>query len=183
MKVSVLPAVVALAVLSAYAEAEPRKGFYLSGGFGIHSSEFSATYEGDTLSEDNGGIHTSFKIGGHIQPQFALYFVREASWWNDQEMDETLVSGLTGIGGTYYFEPQVGSGYIEFGLGIGDVTAVNDPDIEPLIGTAYTLGLGLEATEHLQFALVYSKSDTSIEDLPGVDFANSAIAGKVELKL
>ncbi|MEX0623675.1 MAG: hypothetical protein WD251_07195, partial [Saccharospirillum sp.] len=125
------------------------------------------------------GILTSFKIGGHINPNFALYYQREASFFSD-DSGTTAVAGLTGIGGTYYFE-QAGGLYLEGGLGLGDFTT-EDTELVG-IGGASMIGIGGEITDHLEGGAVFMATSTEETSLDGLEYDTLTIGVKLTLKL
>jgi len=168
---------------ASFARAESRSGFYLSGGVGVHSLTLTASFLGVDAEESKGGIQTSIKIGGHLTRQWALYYQREASWYRDELVnDDLFVAGMSGIGATYFFKPEVKSGYVEFGVGLGDwtnQTLSSGADV----GTAIVLGIGYEFTANLQAGAVITSSNTDFAALPGVEFNTTSIAVKLEAKL
>ncbi len=165
---------------SPFVNADDREGFFLAGGIGLNTNTFKASYAGNSASESGyRGILTSFKIGGHINPNFALYYQREASFFDDEE-GTGAVAGLSGIGGTYYFDKSGGL-YIEGGLGLGDFT-VDDANLEG-IGGASMVGLGAEINDHLEGGVVLMATSTEETELDGLEYDTLTIGLKLTLKL
>ncbi|TXR54030.1 outer membrane beta-barrel protein [Reinekea thalattae] len=161
---------------------DKRSGFYLSGGIGLHYMNYDLLInDGLYASETNYGAVSSVKIGGYLTPQFALYYVRDAAWWNDEDVDSTMLTGLAGIGGSYYFSPNTPSTFLEFGLGVGDIQNTTYSTGES--GGAVMIGLGREITPHIQ--LSGNILSTSIDDsyYSNVIYETSAIYVKLEFKL
>ena len=72
-----------------------RTGFLLGLHGGLHSSDLDV--DDDTFLDDGGssGLALAFRIGGGISDRFALYFLRDVQF----DEDDALY-GLTGGGGT-----------------------------------------------------------------------------------
>ena len=82
-----------------------RQGFILGLGAGFHSIDIDFLYNGSNVgSQSESGLATSFKIGGGLTDQFALYYVRNVSWYSAPYFDgysitdATYTVGLTGVG-------------------------------------------------------------------------------------
>lgn len=167
-----------------FADNSTRSGFYLSGGAGLHSTELTMTIDGwGQITETNNGFLTAIKLGGYLNPQFALYYLREAAWWSDPDVNNALVtSGITGIGGSYYFNAS-GGGYLEFGVGFGDLAVNDNGTLSTEVGGAVQFGGGVEVTDHIQIGGTILT--TSIPDSYYTDVTYSAftLAAKVEFKL
>lgn len=169
-----------VALGSSFVKADDRKGFFLAGGLGLATNTFEASYAGNSASESGyRGLLTSFKIGGHINPNFALYYQREASFFSD-EGNTGVVTGLMGIGGTYYFE-KTGGLYIEGGLGLGDFTS-EDEGLEG-IGGASMFGIGGEINDHLEGGVIMMATSTEETSLDGLEYDAFTIGLKLTFKL
>lgn len=183
MKYPVIPiSLITAGLLSTgIAQAETRSGFYLSGGLGITSVDLEAVEAGQTLAESRfSGFGTAFKIGGYINPNFALYYHREAAWFKDDDGDR-WIGGLSGIGGSYYFE-QEGGAYLEAALGFSDLSMV-EYDEAFNTGGAVLLGAGGEVNDHLQIGAFLMGSNTEDPYYPEVSIEQFTIGVKLELKL
>lgn len=147
---------------SAFALDGNRKGFII--GIGAGASYVDMDFESPYTSESKIGLATSLKIGGGITDQFALYYVRNASWFSYQikaeqvingqtyraEGDkETFITGISGIGATYYLKTEAPSGYILGGIGIGDVATPFADDSDSESGSAFMIGGGYEFSPHV----------------------------------
>lgn len=133
-----------------------RQGFILSLGAGFHSITNDYKYNDYSyLTESTSGLATSFKIGGGITDQFALYFVRNVSWFSSpvsdgiRTWDATAAVGISGIGATYYFEPTAPSGYMLAAIGGADFSFPFESNVSNSTGGAFMLGGGYEFDRHL----------------------------------
>lgn len=181
MRTAILAAAIA-SFGAIHAHAEDRSGFYFGGGLGAHLSNLKAEQNGLSGSETNLGWSTSFKMGGYVTPTLALYFVREAVWWSDEDLDgDVLVTGLSGIGSTYYFNTG-DSFYLEAGVGVGDFENIATGEAESGIGAMF--GAGYEFSDHFQVGLVALNSVVEGSDVDG-DYtaSNLAFVVKLEAKL
>ena len=133
-----------------------RQGFILGLGAGLHSLDIDFIFNGSTIkSQSKSGLATSFKIGGGITNQFALYYVRNASWYSAPffngftTQDITYTIGLSGLGASFYLSPSAPSGYFLAAFGIGDLSAPLEGDVSPDTGSAFMFGGGYEINKHL----------------------------------
>ena len=129
-----------------------RQGFILGLGAGLHSIDIDFVLNGSTiLSQSKSGLATSFKIGGGITNQFALYYVRNASWYSAPlfNQDANYVIGMSGLGASYYLSPTAPSGYFLAAFGIGDRIAPFESNVTPDTGSAFMFGGGYEINKHL----------------------------------
>ena len=151
-----------IAVLSSATPAlafdDSREGFILGLGAGLHSISNDYTSNGASyLTESKSGLVTSFKIGGGITNQFALYYVRNASWFTKQITTGSTtkeahgVVGLGGIGATYYFEPTSPSGYMLAAIGGSDYAFPMESNVRTHTGGGIMLGGGYEFSPHVMF--------------------------------
>lgn len=177
----VLPIFLNLAILPhSFAEDSPeRSGFYLSGGLGLHATESTLIIDDyGEFADSSSGLLTSFKVGGYLNPTFAIYYIREAAWWTVDTY--SYVAGISGVGGTYYFKP-VSGGYLEFAVGFGDYTLRDFDDTD--VGTAIQIGAGFELTENIQLGGSLISTDIPDDYYYDVTYTNFIVAAKVEYKL
>ncbi len=133
-----------------------RQGFIFGLGAGFHSIDIDFIYDGTNVrSQSESGLATSFKMGGGITDRFALYYVRNASWFSAPYFDgyttkdATYTIGLSGIGASYFLSPSKPSGYFMAALGIGDITAPFESNAKSDTGSAIMFGVGYEFSRHL----------------------------------
>lgn len=153
---SILAAAILLSATPALAFDDSRQGFILGLGAGLHSVDSDFIYNGTNIgSQSESGLATSFKIGGGITDQFALYYIRNASWYSAPYSDGYTATdimytiGLSGVGASYYLSPSSPSGYFMAAFGIGDISAPFEKNIKPDTGRAFMFGGGYEFTKHL----------------------------------
>lgn len=149
---------VLLSATPALAFDDTREGFILGLGAGFHSITNDYTNNGvSSLTESKSGLATSVKIGGGITNQFALYYVRNASWFTTPittggtTKDAHAVVGMGGIGATYYFEPTSPSGYMLGAIGGSDYAFPLESNVTTRTGGAIMLGGGYEFAQHVMF--------------------------------
>ena len=159
--------VVALATFSGFAFSgvsnasdDRREGFMFSAGIGYQHirSKFEGGY-----TEKNSGIATSFKIGGGINEQFMLYYARNASWFHWSE--EVLVEGVSGFGASYYLRPDSDSPYLMAVVGLADISAPFEEDLEIEVdsGTGFILGLGKPIKKNVNIEAALMSTDIDFE--------------------
>jgi len=159
-----------------------RSGFMLGIGAGLHTIGLDFNYNGVTIASDSeSGIATSFRIGWGFTDQFSLYYVRNASWYRAPYFDgislydTTFAVGIMGVGGTYYFSPSAPSAYFLGALGLGDISAPFDSDIDSDTGIAYMLGVGYEFVTHVPVELLFLSTDIESSDLSGFNMQTSSV--------
>ena len=166
----------------AYAFDDNRQGFILGLGAGIHNVDIDFNFNGSTaLSESESGLATSFKIGAGITNQFALYYVRNASWYNAPYSDGVTISditytvGINGIGGTYYLSHSAPSGYFLGSIGIGDISAPFESGVESDTGSALMFGGGYQVIEHIQLEATLLITEIDSPDDNRINLKTSSI--------
>lgn len=160
-----------------------RQGFLLGLGAGLHTIDLDYLGNGRSLgSESESGIATSLKIGGGLTDQFALYFVRNASWYSapgfngsSTVQDMTFAVGLTGVGATYFFSPSAPSGYVLGALGAGDIAAPFESNVESDTGSAFMVGGGYELGNHLMLEATLLGTDIDSGDIAGLSLETTSL--------
>lgn len=153
-----------------------RQGFILGVGAGFHNIDTDFNYDGTKFkSESETGIATSFKIGWGITNQFALYYVRNASWYSTSYSDTTYLVGISGIGGTFYLSPSAPSGYFMGAIGIGDLSAPFESNVKSDTGSALMFGGGYEISKHLQIEATLLSTDIDSADDSRLNLKTSSI--------
>lgn len=175
----------AILLISGLAHAD-RNQLFLGAGAGFGVNNVSTDENGfETEYNANAGLVTSFKIGRVINQQHAIYYQRQASRFLFGIVSSTnteAISGITGIGYTYYVSPTVGSPYIEAALGFGDFI-INVDGINDYAGRAFLIGGGYELSEHVQVGGTFEISSTTNPGILALIVNHSSIAAKVEFKL
>jgi len=137
----------------------------------------------NAASNSETGMATSFKIGGGITQRFSLYYVRSASWFNAPYTEDSntsdiyYVSGLSGLGASYYFQNSAPSAYITSAIGIGDFAAPLEDDIDSDTdtGSAFMVGGGYELNKHIQFEATYLRTSIDGKSLNASDFKTASL--------
>lgn len=143
-----------VAATPALAFDDNRQGFILGLGIGLHNINSDFSVNGTkTGSQSEGGIATSFKIGGGVTDQLALYYVRNASWfkapYGTPAREITYMIGLSGLGASYFLQPAAPSGYFLVAVGVGDISAPSESNIRDDTGSAFMFGGGYEFSKNL----------------------------------
>lgn len=130
-----------------------REGFVLGLGIGIANID----YDSGSFSASDTGIATSLKIGYGFTNDFSLYYLRNATF--SEEEGYSFAEGITGIGVSKYLNPHGASLYFLGSLGIGDLINLDESETET--GSAYLLGLGYEFHNHssVEFTILKTKID------------------------
>lgn len=161
---------------------DSRQGFLLGLGAGLHTIDLD--YQGNGRSfanESESGIATSLKIGGGLTDQFALYYVRNASWYSatgfdgSTYKDMTFAVGLMGVGATYFFSPSAPSGYVLGALGVGDISAPFESNVDSDTGSAFMLGGGYELGNHLMLEATLLGTDIDSGDIVGLSVETTSL--------
>jgi len=178
------PLLLSLIVLSnspAFAFDNNRQGFILGFGAGFHTIDSDVIYNGYKLGSDsNSGIATSFKIGAGLTDQFALYYVRNASWYSAPYSDGfttkdiTYTMGIMGLGATYFLSPSAPSGYLLGAIGAGDLSAPFESGISSDTGSAFMLGAGYELNNHFMVEGTWQSTNIDSADDPLLSIESSS---------
>ncbi|RAP30747.1 hypothetical protein DID78_02240 [Candidatus Marinamargulisbacteria bacterium SCGC AG-343-D04] len=153
--ISVLMLCLMVSVFSGTSQGEvfdkSRKGFVLGLGAGGHSTTYKQSFEMLSAEVDTSGLSSSVKIGYGFNEQCAVYYLRDAVWYSMDTMfgEITYVSGIMGVGVTYYFKPTTQTFFVSAGAGIGDLSAPFEDWLTPSTGSAITLGAGYEFAKHV----------------------------------
>ncbi len=139
-----------------------RQGLIVGLGVGYHNLDMEPYYDGTKLgSSSEKGLATSFKIGSGLSNQLAVYYVRNASWFDTG--GTTFIIGISGVGGTYYLSPAAPSVYFLAAYGIGDMSAPFE-NVEPDTGSAVMLGGGYEIDKHRNLEVTFLNTDLESSD-------------------
>jgi len=148
---------------SAYAFDEKRKGFLVSVGAGIHSVSVEDSFGLSSEEMSKTGLATSFKLGGGLTDNFVLYYVRNASWYNDSYLYN---AGVAGIGSAIYFKSSSPSLYLHGGFGVGDLSAPLElTTIEAETGKGFLLGAGYEFGNRVTVEGTYMAGDVDVAEI------------------
>lgn len=166
----------------AYAFDEKRHGIILGLGAGLHNIDIDFETGSSVIASDSrSGIATSFKIGGGITNQFALYYVRNASWYRapssggGSTSDIVYTVGISGVGATFFLRPSAPSVYLLAAAGVGDISAPLEDDIDTDTGDAFMIGGGYEVHDHLQFEGTLLMTDIGSADVSNLDMETASL--------
>lgn len=161
---------------------DSRQGFLLGLGAGFHTIDLDVLGNGRSLGgESESGIATSLKIGGGLTDQFALYYVRNASWYSatgfdgSTYKDMTFAVGLMGVGATYFFSPSAPSGYVLGALGVGDISAPFESNVDSDTGSAFMFGGGYELGKHVMLEATVLGTDIDSSDIAGLSLETTSL--------
>ena len=176
-----LVSLIVLSISPAFAFDNNRQGFILGFGAGFHTIDSDVIYNGSKLGKDSdSGIATSFKIGAGLTDQFALYYVRNASWYSAPYSDGfttkdiTYTMGIMGFGATYFLTPSTPSGYILGAIGAGDLSAPFESGISSDTGSAFMLGAGYEFNNHFMVEGTWQSTNIDSADDPLLNIESSS---------
>jgi len=146
-----------------------RKGFILGFGIGPGVASFTETLDSadveETFEESKFGFTTDFKIGYAPSEKLMVYWMSKVVWVGKDDtvvtdIDEsiTAVTGVGGVGLTYFLKPEAPSLFISLGVGLG-VWSYPFEDYDPLTGLGITGGFGYEFSPNwsLEASILYGK--------------------------
>ncbi|MFY0664551.1 MAG: outer membrane beta-barrel protein [Natronospirillum sp.] len=179
--------VVALVMASGFAHAERNK-FVLAAGLGYSVNTFDVSLDsGELETEADNGLVTSFKIGGMINQQHAVYVARQTATVGFEVEGGNSFSGgrnsLVGVGYTFYVNPTIGSPYVEVAAGFGSYNIEDGLLDLKSSGTAFLAGAGYEINKNFQVGATYSINETENDNADGESYSLTSIALKAELKI
>jgi hypothetical protein len=161
------------------AEESTRNGFYLSGGMGLHYTNLDTLLDGDNYkTQSYVDLITSVKIGLYVASKFALYWQREANWFESDSVIYT--SELNGVGGTIYLKDNR---YFEIGMGTGILTDTDNLQNDPVTGSAILAGTGFEVNKNTQLGFQYMGIRLDDNFISGASYNTFSAAFKIEFKL
>jgi len=170
-----------LSVSPAFAFDNKRQGFILGFGAGFHTIDYDFIYNGSNIgSESKSGVATSFKIGAGLTDQFALYYVRNASWYSAPYFDGftikdiTYTTGIMGLGAAYFLSPSAPSAYVLGAIGTGDLSAPFESGVSSDTGSAIMLGAGYELSSHFMVEGTWQSTDIDSADDPLLSIESSS---------
>lgn len=149
----VVAALVVFLAGQACAQTAERKGLMLDLGLGFGQATMEVEFEGISASEDFSGPAADFKLGGFINPQFAIYYMGRAVGYtledeSGMDADADAVNYLNGAGVTWFMNPEAPSFFLNAGVGVGGLRISYDGATETENGGGITLGVGFEFTKN-----------------------------------
>jgi hypothetical protein len=136
---------------------KPRKGFVLNLGAGPAFINIKAAGNGvEGTGESKIAVGTDFKIGYAPSDQLLIYYSNDAAFFNYDysvpgfEYDVLVISGLSGIGATWFLKPRAPSAYVDATIGIAAWNEIDTDDgaVESMTGLGLSVGGGFEFARH-----------------------------------
>jgi len=149
-----------------------RQGFILGFGGGVASLTSNKEYSESDFNSTEGQLPfiTNFKIGGGLNEQILIYWSSKVNWFSrDEDDNETWISGIGALSGTYYFKPDIKSYFLSGGIGYATYQMFTS-DSEDLEENTYDMGLalffggGYEFKKHLNIEAGICRGSTSKEN-------------------
>ena len=146
-----------LAPVEAYAFDGKRKGFVIGGNLGLGVSTFVERIEQagmdpvDAEREWQAGLGTGIRIGGAFNEQWMLYWIEQIAWFRTDAItgsDVTFANALSGVGFSFYRDPDHFSTYVAFGAGMSTLGAPFDNNVDTLRGLGLYGAFGYEFRTH-----------------------------------
>jgi hypothetical protein len=161
---------------------DQRQGFILGFGAGLQTirENFSGNGYND-VSQSEGGLATSFKIGAGVTDQVALYYVRNASWFSAPYFDGyttrdvTYTIGISGIGISYFLAPTAPSGYFLAAVGVGDIAVPFESNTGTNTGGAFMFGGGYEFAKNLMIEGTLLSTNIQDNSSPPITLKSSSL--------
>lgn len=150
-----------------------RRGFILGVGIGGGGTSFKADLPGDFIThpetQTRATFATDFELGGGVNEQLLVYYSNHVNWvglsypvtfdqtvWQSDSVllirsiqyreKETIASGVTSAGVSYFFSPSAPSAVVEGGIGFSGWSVVGSS--HGSIGFGFWGGGGYEFSRH-----------------------------------
>ena len=140
-------------VNDAHAWDKQRKGFVLGFGGGLALTSIKEEFGGLSGRENKLGLYTDFRIGYAPENNWMIYYMNKVSWFGSKVTffdgfvghveDVTVISGITGAGFSYYFNPDSPSPFVTGGVGASSFSFPFE-DVGGTTGAAFFVGGGYE---------------------------------------
>lgn len=176
---SALLAAILFASMQAYASEDDHQGFMLGfgAGFGPIKTDNLSGSPGSTLKNS---LATSLKIGAGITSRFALYYVRNNSWFRayppgSATKEVTYTIGIKGLEAAYFLEPTAPSAYFLAAKGTGYISTPFKSGNQPDTGRAVMFGGGYEFEKNITIEGTLLTTRIDSISIPTVNLKSSAI--------
>ena len=145
-----------------------RKGFILGAGLGTGFVSHTQKAKGcKSIDESNIGFSINGKIGYAPNNYLMIYNMGPGTFFKNihilDDKKRMIVSGINGLGISYYFNKTAPSPYIMGGIGISIWRAEFEPDIDDLEGTGFIIGGGYEYKSRFSIEGHFSWANASKE--------------------
>jgi len=162
-KILILSFTLMLLISQAYGFNNKKEGFILGVGGGYHNTEINQENISNKYFK---GFASSLKVGVGITDNLLAYYIREASWYKEENSTQSKdihVSGISGIGVSYYIQNNKFNYpiYIIGALGLSDL--LNTRKFTDDTGFGYIVGLGYEIKDHVSIEAKMMSTDIDVE--------------------
>jgi hypothetical protein len=135
-----------------------RRGFIIGGLGGVSLNIWNQSInDNKSDNETDFALHTDFRIGGGFKgDKFMLYYWNTVNWFSFENIlgdKVTVLSGVNGLGASYYFKPTSPSLYLNGGIGLSVWRLPFESDTDVWYGIGLAGGLGYEFTRHWSIEL------------------------------
>lgn len=139
-----------------FAQNGMRKGFILGIGVGPGFIKYRGEYENFgliSIGEEKSRltVMSDFKIGYAPNDNLAIYWMSKVSWFNrETSFDKELtISGVAGLGASYYLNSEFPSLYFNGGVGYSTWGTLDFPQgNSTYLGLGFVIGAGYEFAKH-----------------------------------
>lgn len=129
-----------------------RDGFVIGFGLGVGHTSISSDDEYDDEDIGRTSLMTDFRIGYAPTNRAMLYWSSDVSWFRltDEFDDGVVISGIGGLGATYFIRDAAPSPYLTAALGFNSFNyiGISDAEITQFFGPGIALGGGFEFARH-----------------------------------
>ena len=168
-----------------------RAGFIFGLGLGLgkatQSADASESFGGADVSVgidiSNTGVATDFKLGGGVNEKVWVYYHSRSIFytydfefedpWSGSSFSEsiTTVQGISGIGVSYFLEPEAPSFFFTGTLGAGGIVEMSDGDSGGEVGLGFEIGAGYEFSP--SFFVEAAIMRAVLDEMAGAEFSVS----------
>jgi hypothetical protein len=147
-----------------------RSGFILGFGLGGGYTHVTQTLSSSLLSGDESvtadefGVASEFKIGAGIGNRFQLYYANRMNWFSVEGGSVTFTSAVGLVGVSYYLEEQTPSLYLMGLIGLSSWDAPFEEGVDSSSGFGIGAGLGWEFARHFSFEATVNWGNPSTDE-------------------
>jgi opacity protein-like surface antigen len=158
-KICAIITLMLLISINSNAQQDERKGFILGLGIGPGVLNYKLKVDRGNYSIHYNRVKklpvmSNFKIGYAPNENLAIYWTAKVSWFRSEKIQEEprdiMVSGVAGIGVTYYLKEEAPSVYFNGGVGYSTFSALSLEDdlSNNHMGFGFSAGAGYEFAKH-----------------------------------
>lgn len=175
-------------VTDAHAWDKQRKGFVLGLGGGPALTSINEEFLGLSSRRNKLGLYTDFRIGYAPENNWMICYINKVSWFGSEVTystdfdwhvkDMTIMSAITGVGFSYYFNRESPSPFVTGGVGASSFSFPFE-DLEGTMGAAFFAGGGYEFTPRWSFEGNFTWGNPSKDDV--LDRSVISISGTINI--